>query len=542
MAIVSFPLKEMEALIGRKLSKEDLEERIPMIGVTFEGVENGNVRFDIFPDRIDMFSIENFAREIRKFFGIEKGLTRFKVLKSKVSFIIDESVRHVRPFLGSALIKNVKLTNEQIALLMQLQEKLHETLGRKRRKVAIGLHDASKVEPPFIYKAVDPKSVKFVPLDKNEEMDLEEILERHEKGVAYSWILKSTEKYPIIVDAKNNVLSFPPIINAELTRVTEKTREILLDVTGTDAKAVEQVVNIVCSSFAERGCKIYSVLINDKYVPTMKPRKMRLHLNYVNKLLGLNLNEKKVNSLLKRMGMEYKNGYALIPCYRYDVMHPIDLVEDIAIAYGYDRFKPRISASLTIAKRSEEEEFVVHVRELMIAMQLQEVVTMLLTNKEQLFDKMRRKEKVVAETLNPASKEFSVLRDMLLPSLLKVLYENKHNEYPQKIFEIGKIIDEKLNEKTHLAICITYDEANYNDVASVIDALFNALKLNYKLIETNHESFIEGRVANISLNNTSIGIVGEVHPKVLENFKLEKPVVACEIDLTEIRKLLKNSS
>lgn len=538
MAIVSFPLHELERLIGRKLTKQDLEEYIPMIGVSFEGEENGEVKFEVFPDRIDMFSIEGFAREIRKFLGLDEGLSSYKVKKSDVLFIVDKSVKDVRPYLGSALIRNVNLTNETISLLMQLQEKLHETIGRKREKVAIGLHDFSNIKSPFVYKAVSPNEISFLALDSKEEMTLKEILERHEKGKHYSWILRHSSKYPVIVDANNNIISFPPIINAELTRVTENTKNILLDVTGKDARVVEHVVNIICSSFAERGCEICSVMINNKLMPEMKNKKINVSVDYVNKLLGLKLSKTEISKLLKKMGMEMKNNIVVIPCYRVDIMHPIDIVEDIAISYGYKNFEPRICAAMTIAKRLEKEEFYNFIREFMISLQLQEVVTMILTNKDNLFRKMCRDYVDVVETLNPVSKECSVVRDMLIPSLLKVLFENKHNDYPQKIFEIGdivKITDNGFKEEKHLAVCITHDNANYNEVSDIVYTLFNALNLKCRLQEVCNKSFIKHRVAEISIRNEILGILGEVNPQVLENFGLEKPVVVCEINIDKLK-------
>jgi len=305
MPVVTFDYNEFLDLLGYQIPKDKLIEKLPMIGGDFDKIEGDELSIEFFPNRPDLTSVEGVARASRAFFGFETGIKKYSVLKSDISLNVDPSVKKVRPFVTTALIKNVTMTDELIASLMGLQEKLHFGLGRNRKKVAIGVHNFEPVAPPFTYKAVDPDSVQFIPLAKDDSMTLREILKKHEKGVDYAHVLEGFDKYPLIVDANNNVLSFPPIINGSLTEVTPYTKEIFIDVTGTDRKAINYALNIVSTALAERGCQIYSTTVNDEnkiYLsPGLNPTKRDLSVDYVNRILGTNFKEKEIINCLGKI-------------------------------------------------------------------------------------------------------------------------------------------------------------------------------------------------------------------------------------------------
>ncbi len=265
MPTVEFATEDLLNLLGGKdLSLTELEESIPMIGVSLEEIDEEKMVLEVFPNRPDMLSIEGFVRAFKGFFGLEKGFIDYEVLKSDITLYVDPSVEKIRPFVCAAQIDGVKINDFGLRSLMNVQEKLHTTHGRNRVKVAIGVHDSDKLTPPYTYKAVKPDSISFIPLDTQDEMNLIEILEKHPKGVDYAFTLEGAEKYPIIVDSQQNVLSFPPIINGELTRITEETKNLFIEVTGKSQLAVDQALNIVVTSIADRGGKIKSVEIKHK--------------------------------------------------------------------------------------------------------------------------------------------------------------------------------------------------------------------------------------------------------------------------------------
>ncbi|MEM4347338.1 MAG: phenylalanine--tRNA ligase subunit beta [Candidatus Altiarchaeota archaeon] len=263
MPTVEFKFKELCSFLGKNFKPDELKERISMLGVDLERIDENKIVMEIFPNRPDLLSIEGFSRALKGVLNIESGLKYYHLFDSDTKIFVDKSVENVRPYIVGTIIKNISMDENFLISLMDLQEKLHVTHGRNRRKVAIGVHDFSKVKPNFTYKAVKPKEISFLPLDMSEEMTLEKILKKHPKGKEYSFILEGKERYPVLIDKNKNVLSFPPIINAELTRVTYETKEIFIDITGLDEIAINQALNIVTTSIAERSkeAKIYSVEI-----------------------------------------------------------------------------------------------------------------------------------------------------------------------------------------------------------------------------------------------------------------------------------------
>lgn len=531
MVSIEIDKNDLLNLIGKKLPDEEIEEVLFLLKCESKIKEN-KIEVELTPDRPDMFSVEGIAREIKGFLALELGLRKFEVTES--NFTLKKEKAETRPAIACAVILDVKLTDELIKSLMQMQEKLHATIGRNRKKVAIGVHDFDKITPPLIY--TDVVDEKFVPLNESNEMSIKEILEKHPKGKEYAHLLK--DKYPMIYD-KDGVISFPPIINSERTKVTEQTKNLFIDVTGEDEKAVNHVLNILVCNIAERGGKILSVKVSNKRTPDLEPMKMTIDVEYVDKILGLGLNESQIEEILKRMRYDAKKlkGGKIeveIPAYRTDIIHLIDIVEDIAIGYGYNNIKPVLPKIASIGKENEMEKLSKKLREVMIGLGFQEVISFILTSEENNFKKMNL-EGTAVELLNPVSSEYSICRTWLLPCLLKILSLNKHRDFPQKIFEIGDCIeiDETAETKTKqtrkLAGVISYDNANLTEIKSFIEALLKNMNLAYIIKELNHPSFIETRCGEIIVDNKSIGFFGEIHPKVLESWKLEKPVIAFEI-------------
>jgi phenylalanyl-tRNA synthetase beta chain len=545
MAVVQFEKRALEAMVGRKLSDADYKERIPLFGCPLEKSDATSVHYEVSPNRPDMFSIEGFARAVRRFTASgRQKLSDYKASAAKITLNVDPSVKDVRPYIACAVVRNVKITDDLIASLMQAQEKLHDTLGRKRKKIAIGIHDLSKVQPPFTYKAVAPDAVKFLPLDMKREVTLREILKQHPKGQAYAHVIESAKRWPVIVDKKDRVLSFPPIINGELTRVTERAKELFIDVTGTDERAINHALNILATSFADRGCKVEAVKLvsgrKTKSTPDFSAWKMKTDVNYVSRILGLELDKKQMAALLGKMDVGFDGTSAIVPPYRTDVMHQMDIAEDVAIAYGYDKFEPEVPHVATIAQPLEKHERLYGVKQVMAGIGMQEVICLTLSNAEDEFDRMAAPRQPVAETRNAVTPECDICRRDVLPSLMDVLANNQHHEYPQRIFEAGDVVVLDAASETgarnvkKLAAAIAGTRASYADIASVFASFMESAGVKYELRAAKHPTFIEGRVAEIMVNDSAIGMIGEVAPKVLSNWKIEMPVAAFELDLEKL--------
>ena len=261
MPTVEFNFQDLSHLSGKEFKPHELKDRISMLGTDLEEISSESVIMEVFPDRPDLLSVEGFSRALEGAIGIKTGLKDYNVRDSGMKLFVESSVKKIRPFVVSGVIRDVSITDENLVSLMDIQEKLHITHGRNRKKVAIGVHDLSRIEPPFTYKAVKPNELRFMPLDMHEELTPAEILRRHPKGIAYAWVLEGLDRYPIILDRNDNVLSFPPIINGELTRVSSSTKDLFIEITGMDQRAINQALNILVTSIADRGGDIQFVEI-----------------------------------------------------------------------------------------------------------------------------------------------------------------------------------------------------------------------------------------------------------------------------------------
>jgi phenylalanyl-tRNA synthetase beta chain len=394
------------------------------------------------------------------------------------------------------------------------------------------------VKPPFRYIA-SPRNRKFVPLDYSEEMTMDEILEKHPKGRDYAKIVKNFSHFPLIVDRDDHVLSFPPIINGERTRVTVDTENILLDTTGTDQRAVCVAVNIICTAMAEAGATIGSVEINGVQTPTLAPAERTVSVKECSRLLGADLTPASMAELLERMrfGAAPVGEDAVkvqVPCYRADIMHDWDIFEDVGIAYGYDRLQGLPPKTYTVGKPHPVQVTAALAREAFCGLGYLEVMPFTLTSEDVLFGRMQRpKGKGVLNVMHPITIENTVVRTGLLPLLMEFLTLNRHRELPQRLFSVGDVV---LECRTHqqAAGVSTHPEADFSEAYAAADAVLHELSVGYTVKESDDPAFISGRRADIVVGGKNIGVFGEIHPAVLTAFELEHPVAAFEFDLRAV--------
>ncbi len=536
-----------DKLVGKTLPLEQLKDRISMLGTDLESINNNEINVEIFPNRPDLLSEQGFARAFSSFIGVKTGLRNYTTKPSKLKVIVDKSVT-MRSYTACAIVKNLKFDDEKIRELMQIQEKLATTHGRNRKKSAYGIYPLNAINFPIHYIAKNPKTIQFQPLGFTYQITAEQVLELHPKGKAYAHLTKDWTKYPFFIDAKDNVMCMLPFTNSHLTgKVTPQTTEVFIECSGTDLNNVMIALNILTTSLIDMGGQAYTldIVYPNKTIttPNLSPQKMKLDSKYINNLLGTSLNEKQFKHYLERMGYGYQKGAVLIPCYRNDILHQADLAEDIAIAYGYENFKERLPNAATIGQENPLEQFMTKCREILIGFGCLEIKNYHLTTLEDLNTKMQKTEQLL--TLKNALGDYNHLRNSLLPSSLKVLTENQHHEYPQKIFEIGrtfvtdKSTDTGIKETEHLSLTIAHETADFTEIRQHLDSFLATLNIPIKIKETTHPSFIPGRVASIILNNQPIGLIGEFHPQVLTNWNLFMPTIAFEIDIEKLFEFLK---
>ena len=536
VAIITLPYRYLERLTG--VDRETIIERLPMIGADIERVEDDHVDVEFFPDRPDLYSPEGVARAMRGFLGIEAGLPVYSVRPSGITFSVDPGLADIRPYLGSAVIRNVNLDEESIESLMGLQEALHWAVGRGRGKVAIGVHDLDAVRPPFHYIA-SPRDRSFVPLDFEREMTMEEILVDHPKGRDYAHLVENFPRFPLIVDADGRVLSFPPIINGELTRVTAATKNILLDCTGTDRKAVMTAVNIICTALGEAGASIESVNVDGEEMPTLAPAERLVFVEDCSSLLGIPLTPGEMARLLGRMrfGAEPADDSRVrvrIPCYRADILHDWDVFEDVAIAYGFENFEATLPAVSTIAAEHPVTTIEGAVRSVMTGLGYIEMIPFTLTNERVLYTNMQRSPSPgTLRLLHPISEEQTVVRTDLLPLLMEALFANKHRDLPQRLFAVGDVVEDCLTYQKAAAVSI-HPAADFSEAYAAADVLCREVSIGYTVRESADPAFIDGRRGDIVLDGRVVGVFGEIHPAVLRAFDLEHPVAALALDLRAV--------
>ena len=548
MANIKFSRKIFEKEIGKL--DEKMQNRIAMFGTTLESFDDQEMELEINPDRPDIISYQGFKRSFLAFLGKKTGLKKYKINKPEKNYqvIIDSSVNNIRPYTACAIVKNLKFDDEKIKELVEIQEKLHFTIGRKRKKMAIGIYPLEKIKLPITFKALEPDKIKFIPLESEREMSGLQILQRHPAGRDYAHLLAGKEKFPIFIDADKNILSMPPIINSKLTgKITEQTKDVFIECSGFDFEILKKCLNIIATSLADMGGKIYQMELKYKrkqITPDLTPEKAKISLENTNKLLGLNLKEKELKQLIKKMGHDYNKGLVEIPAWRTDILHEVDLIEDVAIAYGYENFIPEIPEIATIGQEDSKEIIKRKLSEILAGLNMLEVSNYHLTIKKDQFSKMgipEKQEKNFVE-LEESKTNYTILRKNLAHYLLKVFSENIDSEYPQSIFETGKVfeLDGEIIEKENLAVAIT--PGNFTQAKQILEYLFRMinLKINLKEPEQSHLHFIDGRVAEIFLENKSIGFIGEIHPKILKNWKIKMPVAVFEIGLEEIFEGLEN--
>lgn len=545
MPTITFSLKDLGNLVGKKISEKELGELIEYAKGEVEKVEGDEATVGLEDTNMPyLWSAEGIARLFKGLLGKETGFEQLKVAKSKDTVIVDKSVNGIRPYIAAFSARGQKVDEYLLKQIIQLQEKFCHSYGMRRKKVAVGIYDYKKISFPVYYKAVNPESVKFMPLEFRREMTLGEILEIHPTGKEYAWILKGFREYPLLVDSKKNVLSFPPIINSNYSgKVEPGSSELFFEATGLDLDSVRLAANVFAYALAERGFKISSADV--KYgskietLPHTFGNKMKFDVGFANKILGLELSEKDAKTLLGKMRFGYQKGIVLVPDYRLDIMHPVDIVEEVGIAYGYNNIPDQKLKSYSVGSTLPLSQFVDKARELAVGLGYQEAFSPILSNKKLLYEMMNTIDFGTVEIDNPMTESYSAVRTWILPQMLELLSKNKKEEYPQRVFESGLVTMKKdVKDYERLAMVTTHLKASFTEMKQAIDFMFSRLGIDYSIEDTEHHAFIPGRVGRVLVKGKGVAYIGEIHPKVLENFGLTVPVAAMEINFTDLFEIM----
>ena len=548
MPVVNITMSLLNKFFPGKALNEIIDS-LPYIGLDMEGIDNETIRVEYNPNRPDFASGYGIIRALKGILEIETGIPKFQLFKNNIYKInVESSVKQVRPVIVALVAKKIDVhDNEAIKQLISIQEDLHNGIGRRRKKASIGIHDLDTIKFPITYKTVSD-DFSFVPLGIISSNTIKQILNEFDSGRQYGHILEKSNRYPIIVDEDNNVLSFPPIINGNVTKVTPETNNLFIEITANNQKTADDILAILAITFHDIGFEIHNVSINNsgiiQFTPKMDTLSIDVDVSYINSLLGLELTKKEIVLSLKKSRLD---AYAadtdiitcIVPRYRTDILHAIDIVEEVAIGYGVYNLKPTMSSWNSVGQKNSLSIYFDIVRRTLSGLNMLEVVNFSLVNKKSQYDLMGLKipDNVLSVDATK-SKDHEVLRESMIPSLLQSLSHNVHWQYPQKLFEIGKIFhrDNTIKECWSLAAVIAHNNADFTEIKSIMQTFLKvAFDKDVFTQENANSFFIEGRSARVILNkNSNIGIIGEIIPLAIENFKIRVPVSAFELNLSQL--------
>ena len=563
------------AYMGRKMPDDELEILLEAAkGEIDEPADaQGVMKIELNDtNRPDLWSTAGLGRALRIYLGGEiprygffaRGAGDAPVAGTPATgdlrVIVDPDLREYRPYIAAFAVSGRPLDDASLKDLIQSQEKLCSNYGRHRKSIAMGVYRTSLMTFPVHYRAADPEVTTFVPLGMERELNLHEIIALHPKGQEFGPIVADFPKMPFLADDRGEVLSFPPIINsARVGAVEEGDEELFVELTGTDIESLLLACSIVACDLADAGHTIHPVAVEYPYdtplgrrvvTPRYFQEPVTAQLPAVRKLLGEEISVDEAAISLRAMGVQSESRQeadeivAFPPEYRNDFLHQVDVAEDIIIGRGMKSFVPEMPSDFTVGRLTEIEEYCRTVIGIMVGMGFLEMIFPYLGSGRDLVEKLQpgpgSAAGRVVRLANPMSENYEYVRNSSLPFLLNAESVSAHAAYPHHVFEVGKVarFDADDNHGVRTVDALTFlsadAEATFTEAAGHVSVLFYYLCLDYELAESEDERFIPGRAAAILLDGRPVGVFGELHPQVLENFGIAVPVTACEVDLNRL--------
>lgn len=546
MPTISINTEDLLNGLETDLTLSELEELLAQLGTDVESVTEDETEVEIFPNRPDLLSTQGLLRNLKGLLDEESGLVDYDVKPSNYNVTVTDDVAPIRGKTACAVIKGIDLDQDDLEELITLQEKIHVTYGRERKRCAIGLYPLEKISFPVTYTALPPETIQFTPLGSSTEHTAESILANHEKGEAYSHLLEDEDRYPVFRDDDGSILSLPPVINSKHTgEVTTSTESVFIECSGHDLQTVKRALNIVCAHLSDLGGTIHKVEVSysdgDVTTPTLESvDRHAVSERDINDWLGTTLTTDEIKAMLGRMrhdaGESETSEIINVSnnTYRIDLLGKSDIIEEIAIGYGFNTIEPDSRREHTNGSKSEKTRFEDKIRDYLIGSGFQEVYTYSLTNSETARNISREQP---VELLNSLSDNYNALRSSVVPEHLSVLEDNAHYSYPQQIFEVGRTFRDNssqatgVKEKIKLCITISGDMKGFSELQKIITGLNELFEENIRVVEGEHPAMIDGRTASLITNNDVIGFFGEIHPRILTEYDVTQPTAIGELSI-----------
>ncbi len=534
MPIVSFSLEYLKQLTDS--TPEQLERLAFDYGLEAE-ITGDKLDLEVTAERPDLLAAEGFTRAINTFIAGEARTVPNQLEDSGLVITVNKKVQNIRPYIGALVAENVKLSSVCLEALIQFQDKVCQTFGRQRKKIAIGVYELSKIKGNIEYTAEDKEIISFIPLNGTEKLTGQQILTQHPTGIKYADALPDGKYVPVLCDDSGQILSMPPIINAHgVGNVTPEASRLFVDVTGTSERAVKEMLSIIAHNFLDIDAQVKTVTI--KYpedcivTPNLEAIKMTYSLDNLNRIIGVNVSEEELSKHLGKMDLCIKeSSTVLIPSYRTDMIGEVDIAGDLLIAIGLDNLEPNLSA---IQKQEGQSNLVKDLTfkmgDLAQRMGLVEVKSLILIDPDQISLFADN----YVQTGNAKSRTFSSARTSLQPGMIEILSQNITAPKPVNIYEIGEVLyikeDGNVYETISWGFASLDSQASFTAAKSSIQTILKALGIDYKLIECDEKRYIPSRSAYVVVNGIKVGHFGEIHPKILSYFSFPEPICSGELD------------
>jgi len=543
MPVVELNLNRIKKLVSGNITKKKIIDVLPFLGLDIESQDGDEIRIEYSPNRPDYSTDFGIALGLQGLLAVKKGVQKVNIKKTgKYEINVDSSVNKIRPFVTGIVAKNGTIDDQTIKQLMNMQEDLHFGIGRKRKKSSIGLHDLDKILLPLTYTTTT-RDKSFIPLNETKEKSISDILSETDVGQNYGWVLGDSKNVPIIIDSEGNTVSFPPIINAALTTVTTKTKNILVEVTSIEKDAAEDMLSVVSSILQMAGFQISELKISGgkNSTPKLNERNIIYDPKLTSEILGIEMSPSNMVTCLKKCRLDAtikgKKITCVIPRYRFDIFGPMDLVEEIALGYGIENLEPKLSPSITIGEKDNVTIKTNLITKTAVGLGLLEVVNSSLTSKKNLYELTKRDSSEMISVLDSKSQEHTILRDSLLSGLLENLSKNIHETYPQKLFETGVVFTKgkPIRESINLAVIMAHKDTNFSEIKAILQSILRTqfkIECKTKPSSESQELFAKGKYADVYVNDKKIGEMGEICNEILDNFRIRTSVVGFEITLS----------
>ena len=524
-------------------------------------------KIDIPANRYDLLCLEGISRALNVFRGTTPTPTfraREPSSGTRERMTVKPSAMLVRPFVVCAVLRGLKFTKERYESFIDLQDKLHQNICRRRSLVAIGTHDLGKIKGPFTYEAQLPEEIEFVPLKQEKSFNARDLMEFYkgdQKLKHFLHIIEDSAVFPVVKDSEGTVLSLPPIINGAKSAISLDTTDVFIECTATDLNKAKIVLNTMVTMFSEYCAEPFTVEPVDVVdctgkettYPDFMTRFVDADVDYINKRIGTSIDRQTMAALLCRMQLPTKLGAdettlrVEVPPTRSDILHPCDIAEDVAIAHGYNNIARTVPNTYTIASQQPINKFSDAVRGEVARSGFSEVLTWILCSHDDNFANVLREDdgNSAAIVANPSSLDVQVARKSLLPGALKALGANKDAPLPAKLFEVGDVVvldpeaDVGARNSRRLLVLYSNVQSGFEVVQGVLDrvmqvvgiAKFDGSDFGYQLQESNEPTYFPGRQAHVMRNGKKIGVFGIVHPDVCAKFDIVSPTSVLELEL-----------